>query len=80
MDRISKAFLNAGKHILLPPRNMDLKKIYTMHTGHEGGVYVTVRQSAPVLPIHLHRSALDAGFGEQLVEPLKDIEQKVVDI
>lgn len=68
------------ENTVLPPQNMDLKKMYTMLTGHEGGVYVTVRQSAPVLPIHLHRSALDAGFGEQLVEPLKDIEQKVVDI
>lgn len=55
---------------------MDLKKMDTINTGHEGGVYVTVRQCAPVLPIHLHRAALDAGFGEQWVEPLRTLNKR----
>lgn len=42
-----KGLFECWKHILLPLRNMDLRKMYTMHTGHEGGVYVTVRQRAP---------------------------------
>lgn len=50
---------------------MDLKKMDTMHTGHEGGVYVTVRQCAPVFPIHSYRAAVDAESGEEWVEPLR---------
>lgn len=51
---------------------MGLKKMDTMQAGHEGGVCVTVRQRAPVLPTHLHRAVVDAGSG--------DIEQKVIDM
>lgn len=52
----------------------------TMHTGHEGGVCVTVRQHAPVLPTHLHRVAVDAGSVEEWVRGPKDIKQKVIDM
>lgn len=48
------------------PKEMD-----TIHTGHEGGVCVTVRQCAPVLPIHLYRVAVDAEYAEEWVEPLR---------
>lgn len=90
VGRISKA-----GNTLLPQWNMDQKKMDTMHTGCGVawgwgvgkwwfvvvGVYVTVRQCAPVLPTHLHRAAMDAGSGDERAEPLEDVvEQKVIGI
>ncbi len=71
MGRISKAFLKAGTTHTVPPMEHGPKEMDTIHTGHEGGVCVTVRQCAPVLPIHLYRVAVDAEYAEEWVEPLR---------